>query len=230
MDMLTKILKFLLKFFLWFLGISILSVILLRFIPPPFTPLMLQRLVEQKMDGKNFKMEKDWVSLQNISPSLPLAVITAEDQKFEEHFGFDLQAIEKAQKYNERHKGRKTKGASTISQQTAKNVFLFPVRSWIRKGFEVYFTFLIEIFWSKERIMQMYLNVIEMGPGIYGAEAASQYYFHKPAKNLSNAEAAAIAAILPNPLKWSASKPNAYISRKKTWILRHMRYMELKDF
>ena len=191
---------------------------------------MIQRLFEQKMDGKKFELHKQWLSLDEISPSLPLAVITAEDQKFEEHFGFDLQAIEKAQKYNERHHGKKTKGASTISQQTAKNVFLFPVRSWIRKGFEVYFTFLIEIFWSKERIMQVYLNVIEMGPGIYGAEAASQYYFHKPAKNLSYPESAAIAAILPNPLKWSASKPTAYIAHKKAWILQHMRYMDLKDF
>lgn len=228
--MLKKILRILLKCFLWFLGLSILTVTIYRFVPPPITPLMIQRVVEQKMDGKEMKLEKDWLSLDEISPSLPLAVITAEDQKFEEHFGFDLQAIEKAQKYNERHKGKKTKGASTISQQTAKNVFLFPVRSWIRKGFEVYFTFLIEVFWSKERIMQMYLNVIEMGPGIYGAEAASQYYFHKPAKKLSNAEAAAIAAILPNPLKWSASKPTPYITRKKAWIVRHMRYMDLKEF
>ena len=136
----------------------------------------------------------------------------------------------RADAFNDRHKGKKVRGASTISQQTAKNVFLIPARSWIRKGFEVYFTFLIEIFWSKERIMQMYLNVIEMGPGIYGAEAASQYYFHKPAKNLSNAEAAAIAAILPNPLKWSASKPTPYISRKQAWIVRHMRYLDLKEF
>lgn len=228
--MLKKVLRILIKCFFWFLGLSILTVIIYRFVPPPITPLMIQRVVEQKMDGKEIKLEKDWLSLDEISPSLPLAVITAEDQKFEEHFGFDLQAIEKAQKYNERHKGKKTKGASTISQQTAKNVFLFPVRSWVRKGFEVYFTFLIEVFWSKERIMQMYLNVIEMGPGIYGAQAASQYYFHKPAKKLNNAEAAAIAAILPNPLKWSASKPTPYIVRKKAWILQHMRYMELKDF
>lgn len=228
--MLKKVLRVLLKCFLWFIGLSILTVILYRFVPPPITPLMIQRLVEQKMDGKDFTLKKDWLSLDEISPSLPLAVITSEDQKFEEHFGFDLQAIEKAEKYNERHKGKKTKGASTISQQTAKNVFLFPVRSWIRKGFEVYFTFLIEVFWSKERIMQMYLNVIEMGPGIYGAEAASHYYFHKSAKNLNNNEAAAIAAILPNPLKWSASKPTPYITHKKVWILQHMRKMDLKDF
>lgn len=228
--MLKKVLRILLKSFLWFLGLSILTVIIYRFVPPPITPLMIQRVWEQKMEGKEITLKKEWLSLDEISSNLPLAVITAEDQKFEEHFGFDLQAIEKAQKYNERHKGKRTKGASTISQQTAKNVFLFPVRSWIRKGFEVYFTFLIEIFWSKERIMQMYLNVIEMGPGIYGAEAASHYYFNKPAKQLSKSEAAAVAAILPNPLKWSASKPTPYISRKKAWIVRHMRTIDLKEF
>ena len=121
------------------------------------------------------------------------------------------------------------KGASTISQQTAKNVFLWQSRSWFRKGMEVYFTFLIEIFWSKERIMEVYLNVIEMGPGIYGAEAAAQYYFHKPAIKLTKGEAALIAAILPNPIKWSASKPTPYIKRKKVWIMTHMRYIELKE-
>jgi len=228
--MLKKVFRILLKFFLWFIGISVLLVIVYRFVPPPITPLMIQRLVEQKMDGKELKLDKDWVPLEDISPSFPLAVITSEDQKFEEHFGFDLQAIEKAQKYNERHKGKKTKGASTISQQTAKNVFLFPARSWVRKAFEVYFTFLIELFWSKERIMEMYLNVIEMGPGVYGAEAAAHYYFNKPALKLNNSESAAIAAILPNPLKWSAAKPTPYINHKKAWILRHMRYMDLKEF
>lgn len=228
--MLKKIGKVLLKIALWFFILSIVSTIIFRFVPIPVTPLMIARVLEQKMDGKEAKLIKDWVSLEEISPFMPLAVITSEDQNFEEHFGFDLKAIEKAQAYNERHKGKKVKGASTISQQTAKNVFLWPSRSWIRKGFEVYFTFIIEILWSKERIMEVYLNVIEMGPGIYGAEAASQYYFHKPAKKLNNSEAAAIAAILPNPIKWSASKPSLYIQKKKSWILRHMQYMDVKEF
>jgi len=191
---------------------------------------MLERLIEQKMNGKDFKMDKTWESLDHISPNLPLAVVTSEDQKFEDHFGFDISAIEKATKYNEKHRGKKIKGASTISQQTAKNVFLWPSRSWIRKGFEVYFTFVIEICWSKERIMEVYLNVIEMGPGVYGAEAASHYYFNKPAINLTKGESASIAAILPNPIKWSASKPTPYIARKKAWILRHMSDIDLKDF
>ncbi len=215
---------------LWFVIISFATTLFFRFVPIPFTPLMLVRLIEQKSNGQDFKLDKNWESLEHISPNLPLAVVTSEDQKFEDHFGFDIAAIEKATKYNEKHKGKKVKGASTISQQTAKNVFLWPSRSWIRKGFEVYFTFVIEICWSKERIMEVYLNIIEMGPGVYGAEAASNYYFKKPAINLTRDEAAALAAILPNPLKWSASHPTAYISRKKSWILRHMNEIDLKDF
>jgi len=151
--------------------------------------------------------------------------MTSEDQRFNEHFGLDMEAIQKAVQYNEKHKNKK-RGASTISQQTAKNVFLFPSRSWLRKGFEVYFTFLIEIFWSKQRIMEVYLNVIELGNGIYGAEAASQYYFHKPANQLSVHQAASLAAILPLPLKWSPTKPNARVVRRTEWIKRNMKYAE----
>ena len=153
---------------------------------------------------------------------MSLAAMAAEDQKFEDHFGFDMEAIKKAEEYNAKHKGKKVHGASTISQQTAKNVFLFPSRSWIRKGFEVYFTFLIEIFWSKERIMEVYLNVIETGDGIYGAEAAAQEYFQKPAKKLSVREAALIAAILPNPRKWSPVHPSPFVQRKSQRIIQFM--------
>jgi len=220
-----------LKIVLWFFGSTILVVILYRFIPPPITPLMVIRLFEQASDDKReARLKKDWVSLDEMSPSMPLAVITSEDQKFEDHYGFDLEAIEKAQKYNERHRGKKVKGASTISQQTAKNVFLWPKRSYIRKAFEVYFTFLIELFWNKERIMEVYLNVIEMGDGIYGAEAAAQHYFGKPASKLNNAQSALIAACLPNPIRWSPAKPTGYIKRKQTWIMRHMRMAEKPDF
>jgi len=168
--------------------------------------------------------------MDEINPQARLAVIASEDQLFADHNGFDWKSIEKAQKYNERHKGRRVKGASTISQQTAKNVFLFPARSWIRKGFEVYFTFLIEVCWSKHRIMEMYLNVIETGNGIYGVEAAAQEYFHKPAKKLSNREAALIAAVLPNPLKWSPAKPTSFILQKQAWILNSMSAVEADDF
>lgn len=228
--MLKKIFRVLLKTALWFIAISIISVILFRFIPIPVTPLMLIRCVEQKSDGKEMKLKKDWVSLDEISSAMPLAVIAAEDQKFEEHFGFDLEAIKKAENYNKKHQGKRMKGASTISQQTAKNVFLWPNRSWIRKGFEVYFTFLIEIFWSKQRIMEVYLNVIEMGNGIYGVEAASQEYFHKPAAKLSVREASLIAAILPSPLKWSPVKPNARVQKKAGRIMHFISRLKLEDF
>jgi monofunctional biosynthetic peptidoglycan transglycosylase len=225
-----NILRFIWRIIKWFLILSIASVILFRFVPIPVTPLMLMRCVQQKMDGKEMKLDKQWTPLKDISVSMPLAVIASEDQKFEEHFGFDVEAIKKAEKFNERHHGKKVKGASTISQQTAKNVFLLPTRSWIRKGFEVYFTFLIELFWSKHRIMEVYLNVIETGNGIYGVGAASQEYFHKPAERLSNSQAALIAAVLPDPLKWSPAKPTAYILRRQEWIMRNMQDVEAGDF
>ena len=206
----------------WFFIISIASVILFRFVPVPVTPLMLMRCVEQKLDGKDFRMKKSWTSIDDMSAAFPLAAMAAEDQNFEEHNGFDFEAIKKAREYNEKHKGKKVRGASTISQQTAKNVFLFPSRSWVRKGFEVYFTLLIELFWSKQRIMEVYLNVIETGDGIYGTEAAAQEYFHKPAKKISVREAALIAAVLPNPRKWSPARPSAFVQRKSQRIIQFM--------
>ncbi|MCW3102715.1 MAG: Biosynthetic peptidoglycan transglycosylase [Bacteroidetes bacterium] len=221
-DFLKKAWRFTWKAAMWFLTISIVSVIILRWVPIPVTPLMLIRCIEQKVDGKEMKLRKDWVSLDEISSNLQLAVVCSEDQNFLKHNGFDFQAIDKAMEYNEKHK--KTRGASTISQQTAKNVFLWPGRSWIRKGFEVYFTFLIEVFWSKQRIMEAYLNVIEMGDGVYGAEAASQAFFKKSAKNLSSSEAATIAAVLPNPRKFNAGRPSAYVQGRRSWIMRQMGY------
>ena len=199
-----------------FFILSIVSTILFRFIPVPITPLMLIRCVEQIADGELPTLKKDWVPLSEINSSLVLAVIASEDQKFAEHFGFDFEAIEKVAKQNIKlqKRGKPIKGGSTISQQCAKNVYLFPQRSYIRKAFEVYFTFLIEVFWSKKRIMEVYLNVIEMGNGIYGAQAAAKTFFKKDAKQLSNAESATIAAVLPNPRKWNAGKPNGYINKR----------------
>lgn len=223
--MLKKILRYIFITISSFIALSFLLALIYRWVPVPVTPLMVIRYFEME-DGK---IDKSWKPLSEISSNLPLAVVTSEDQKFEDHFGFDIEAIEKATKYNAKHKGKRMKGASTISQQTAKNVFLWPSRSWIRKGFEVYFTFVIEVCWSKERIMEVYLNVIEMGPGVYGAEAAAQYYFHKPADKLTREQCALIAAILPNPIRWSAAKPTPYITRKKNWILSHMRKIELKE-
>jgi monofunctional biosynthetic peptidoglycan transglycosylase len=193
-----------------------------RWVPVPVTPLMLIRCIEQKTDGKEMVLKHDWVSLEEISPKLQLAVVCSEDQNYLKHYGFDWVAIQKALKQNE--KGKRLRGGSTISQQTAKNVFLWPGRSYVRKAFEVYFTLLIEIFWSKERIMEVYLNSIEMGKGIYGAEAAARYWFKKPAKDLTKDEAAAITAILPNPLKYVATPPSAYIAGRKAWIKLQMSY------
>ncbi|MCW5908487.1 MAG: monofunctional biosynthetic peptidoglycan transglycosylase [Chitinophagales bacterium] len=223
--MIKKLLRFLFKVILWFFGLSVFSVIVFRFVPVPVTILMLQRCIEQKADSKPLTLKKDWVSLDKISNKLQLAVVTSEDQNFLWHSGFDMEAIEKAIEYNEKQKQRKRKkmrGASTISQQTAKNVFLFPSRNFLRKGLEVYFTVLIEILWSKQRIMEVYLNVIEMGNGIYGAEAAAQHYFHKPAAKLNASEAALIAAALPNPRKFNAGKPSAYLLKRQAFILGQM--------
>lgn len=210
---------------------SIVSVILFRFIPIPCTPLMLIRVIEQVAHGEAPKLKKEWRSLDEMSPKMPLAVMAGEDQKFQEHFGFDVDAIKKAMKKNERlkAKGKPIKGGSTISQQCAKNVFLVPYRSYIRKAFEVYFTLLIEIFWSKDRIMEVYLNVIEMGNGIYGTQAAAETFFKKDAKDLSAAECAQIAAVLPNPRKWNVGKPDAHVVKRKNWILRQMNNLPLSE-
>ena len=182
------------------------------------------------MDGKEMKLDKTWIPLEKISPNMILAVVASEDNRFTDHWGFDFDAIEKASKYNETNRKHKVKGASTISQQTAKNVFLLPVRSWIRKGFEVYFTGLIELCWSKKRIMEVYLNIIEMGDGVYGVEAASQKYFRKHAKDISNGEAAMIAAVLPNPRKWFPNQPNGYLLRRQVWIMWNMNNIGKVEF
>lgn len=203
-----------------------LWVLLYAWMPVPGTPLMLIRKWENRSE-KGFKTRYEWVSRDQISPHLQLAVVCSEDQNFLKHNGFDFGAIEKARKQNEAA-GRIVRGASTISQQTAKNVFLWPGRSWVRKGLEVWFTFLIELCWSKERIMEVYLNVIEMGDGIYGAQAASEIYFRKNAAMLSPEQAALIAAVLPNPRRFSAASPGAYIRGRQAWVLQQMRFWGMK--
>lgn len=201
---------------------SIAIVVVYRFVPVPVTILQVTRCVEQFNNDKPIRLKKDWVSLQNISNKLQLAVVCAEDQKFLHHHGFDMEAIEKAIEHNS--KGKRTRGASTISQQTAKNVFLWQDRTWFRKGLEVYFTALIELLWSKQRIMEVYLNVIEMGDGIYGAEMASQIYFKKPASELTTAQAALLASILPNPRKYSATNPSNYVRGRQSWTIKQMNH------
>lgn len=206
-----------------FFGSTILAVVLLRFIPVYFTPLMFIRCAEQIKDGESIKMHHHWVSLDKISPHLPVAVMTSEDQRFLIHHGFDYKAIEKAVEHN--MSSSKKRGASTISQQTAKNVFLWPGRSWVRKGFEVYFTALIELMWSKQRIMEVYLNSIEMGPGIYGAQAVAEDNFGKDAADLFRGECALIAATLPNPIKFSSKNPSGYMLKRKRQIEQQMKFI-----
>jgi len=218
-----KLKRFIWKSMLWFLGLSIFSVVVFKWVPVPFTPLMIIRVIENKVDGKDAVFSHDWESLDNISPNLQKAVIASEDGNFLKHNGFDFDAMQKAFKNN--NKGKKLKGGSTISQQTAKNVFLWQGRSYVRKGLEAYFTVLIELIWGKERIMEVYLNSIEMGDGVYGAQAASKHWYSKDASNLSPREAAGIAAILPSPRKFKASNSSSYINRRKDKITRVMRYV-----
>ena len=209
-----------------FLGSTILAVVALRFLPVYFTPLMFIRCYEQMTEGKSLKMKHHWVPLNKISPSLPMAVMASEDAKFLKHHGFDYQAIEHAAERNRKHPEKRKLGASTISQQTAKNVFLWPGRSWVRKGFEVYFTALIELMWPKERIMEVYLNSIEMGDGIYGADAVAEEHFDTDALSLTKSQCALIAATLPNPRKFSSKNPSGYMLKRQARIMREMKYVD----
>ncbi|WP_242134186.1 monofunctional biosynthetic peptidoglycan transglycosylase [Aestuariivivens marinum] len=220
--MLKKIYKFLFKSVIWLIILSVLWVLLYKWVPVPATPLMAIRYFEVKETQTTKIWKHQWVGLDEISKQIQLAVICSEDQNFIKHSGFDIKAIEKAIYYNKT--GKRLRGASTISQQTAKNVFLWPQRSWLRKGLETYFTFLIEQLWSKERIMEVYLNSIEMGNGVYGIQAASQYWFGKSASRLTKDEAAAIASILPNPRNYRANPPSSYIQGRKEWIKKQMVY------
>ncbi len=214
--MIKRFFKFIFKILLGLFLFSILMVVVYKFVPVPFTPLMAIRYFENPEEP----IEHEWVPIDKISRHLQLAVIASEDQNFEKHSGFDFEAIQKAMEDN--RSGRKIRGASTISQQTAKNVFLWPGRTWFRKGMEAYFTFLIEMIWSKERILEVYLNSIEMGKGVYGAQAASQHWFKKDASKLGPYEAAAIAAVLPNPREYRANPASSFIQRRKNWIVRQM--------
>lgn len=222
--MLLRIQKFLRGIVLLFFGSTILFVLLYRWCPVYVTPLMVIRCTHQVWHGEKIRLRHHWVPMEQISPSLAVAVMTSEDQLFLEHHGFDFNAIGQAIK--ERQSGKRKRGASTISQQTAKNVFLWPGGGWFRKGLEVYFTALIELVWGKERIMEVYLNSIEMGDGIYGAEAVAQLHFGYEASRLTRANCALIAATLPNPLRYSSKNPSSYILRRQTWILNQMRYVE----
>lgn len=220
--------KFLRNLLILFFASSILAVIALRFIPVYVTPLMFIRSIEAITDGEMPKIKKNWVPIDCISQNMVQAVVASEDNLFMQHHGFSIQDIHKAIKHNKN--GKRIHGGSTISQQTAKNVFLWPDRSWVRKGLEAYFTVLIELFWSKERIMEVYLNVIETGDGIYGVEAASQFYFNKKSLNLTKSQAALIAVCLPNPRKFNPANPSGYILSRKNHITNLMGKLQRVSF
>jgi monofunctional biosynthetic peptidoglycan transglycosylase len=222
------ILRFIKLFVIFFVGLSVLWVLLYRYVNPPFTWLMITRGFERRSAGKDWKIDKKWVDFDDISDPMKRAAVAAEDQKFLDHYGFDFKAMERAIDKNEH--SHKLIGGSTISQQTAKNVFLWPGRSYVRKAIEAYFTLLIELFWNKKRIMEIYLNEIEMGDGIYGIQAASQAYFHKDASALTKQQAAAIASIFPDPLKWSPTNPSNYVAHRQYLIMKNMRRLGPLDF
>ncbi|MCR4993863.1 MAG: monofunctional biosynthetic peptidoglycan transglycosylase [Bacteroidales bacterium] len=225
MPIFHSIQKWLQRLVIFFFASTILTVVAYRWLPVYVTPLMVIRCCQQIGKGEALRLRHHWVSLDEMSKYMPVAVMASEDQRFLEHHGFDFDAIETAIKENQ--EGKRQRGGSTISQQTAKNVFLWPDHSWVRKGLEAYFTALIEIIWGKERIMEVYLNSIEMGDGIYGAEAVAQWHFRCSADRLTRANCALIAATLPNPIRYSSKEPSAYMLKRQTWIMRQMKHIDL---
>ena len=222
-------LRWLIALPLLFLSLTVVQVASLRFIDPPVSAFMVSRQLEAWGDGDwGFRIAYDWRDLDEMSPHVPLAMVASEDQNFAEHFGFDIKAIEKARKNNAR--GRKVRGGSTISQQTAKNLFLWSGRSWVRKGIEAWYTLLIEAMWPKHRIIEVYANIAEFGDGVYGAQAAARTYFHKDANRLSAAEAARMAAVLPSPRRYSITRPGPYVQRRTNAIQRQMRNIGGSDY
>jgi monofunctional biosynthetic peptidoglycan transglycosylase len=232
--LLPKIWRFVKRTVIAFFIFTIALTIIYRFVNPPYTMTMASRKIEAIFsDKKNKDIDFRWKNYEDISRYLPLAIITCEDQAFPHHFGFDFKAIDKAIEHNEKVKAgkrKRIKGASTISQQVAKNVFLWQGRSFIRKGLEVYFTLLIEFFWPKQRIIEVYMNIAEMGNMTFGAEAAAQKYFRKPAAKLTQSEAATIAVILPNPRKYSAASPGPYVQKRRNWCIDMMNKLGGKSF
>ncbi|MBB5346877.1 monofunctional biosynthetic peptidoglycan transglycosylase [Desulfoprunum benzoelyticum] len=215
--------RWLRRLVLGFAVLSVVSTIILRVVPPPATPLMMIRGIQGMATGQGFIIRKQWQPLERISPAMVRAVIAAEDQKFLDHSGFDFNAISKA--YENNRTGGRQKGGSTITQQTAKNVFLWPGGSYLRKGVEAYFTLLLELCWSKERIIEVYLNVAEFGPGVYGVESAARTYYRTSARRLTNRQAAMLTAILPAPLRWNPARPTGYLMQRQRWILQQMRHI-----
>ncbi|MBP5771255.1 MAG: monofunctional biosynthetic peptidoglycan transglycosylase [Bacteroidaceae bacterium] len=228
MSFFKKVQKVLQWLVIFFFASTILTVVAYRWLPVPATPLMAIRCVQQMKQGEHIRLRHHWIPLDSMSVYMPVAVMASEDQLFLEHHGFDFNAIGLAIK--ESKEGKRQRGGSTISQQTAKNVFLWPGHSWARKGLEVYFTALIELIWGKQRIMEVYLNSIEMGDGIYGTEAVAQLHFGRPAAKLTRANCALIAATLPNPLRFNSKEPSPYMLKRQTWIMRQMKHIQFEGF
>lgn len=212
---------------IFFLTLSVGYVLCMRFVPVTITPLKVVKLFEN-LPGSSFRVRSQWTALRNINYSAMQAVIASEDNFFLVHEGFDWKAIKKA--WDDRQRGKRRRGGSTISQQTAKNVFCYPSSSWLRKGFETYYTVLIETLWSKRRIMEVYLNIIELGPNVYGVEAASRLYFKKDADRLNNYDASMIAAVLPNPIRMKLAAPSSYVVNRAAMIRSLMRKLPGDDF
>lgn len=225
MKPLKTIQRWLRRIVIFFFASTILAIVAYRWLPVYLTPLMLIRCSQQASRGEKVRLRHHWVPLEQMSKYMPVAVIASEDQLFMQHHGFDFNAI--GQAIDEGRRGKRQRGGSTISQQTAKNVFLWPAQSWVRKGLEAYFTVLIELCWSKQRIIEVYLNSIEMGDGIYGAEAVAQQHFATSADKLTRQQCALIAATLPNPLRFDSSHPSPYVLRRQTWIMRQMKHIPL---
>ncbi len=217
----ARIFRFCLKVFVYGFLLSVLYILFCKWINPPFTITQLSSIIE----GNGIR--RDYVAYNAMGDNIKLAVMAGEDQLFPDHNGFDFKSIQKAMKHNQ--KSKSLRGASTISQQTAKNVFLWQHGGWFRKGLEVYFTFMIEKLWSKQRILETYLNVAETGPGVFGVEAAARYYFHKSAKELTRAEAAQIASCLPNPVKFTIKPMSSRVSSRYPWIMRQMTNLKADD-
>jgi monofunctional biosynthetic peptidoglycan transglycosylase len=225
--MLRVVVRWLGRAVLAFVGLSLAAVLFVRVVPPLVTPYMLIRAAESLVDGDPVGITKDWTSLDAISPNLQRAVIASEDARFFDHHGIDWQAVHEARDYNRRHAGRRKRGASTITMQCARSTFLWQGRTWVRKGLELWFTALMELCWPKRRILEVYLNVAEWGPGIYGAEAAAQHWFRIPASKLSPTQGALLAAMLPSPLRWNPNRPTAYLQARARRIVGWARAVDL---
>lgn len=224
----ARVAKYFLSLVTAFLYLSFIAVLLLKWFSPPTTSFMLQRQLEAWNNNEELEIKYEWADWDQISPYLKVAAVTSEDQRFAEHWGLDLKAIEEA--YNEYQEGESLRGASTITQQVAKNLFLWPGQSFIRKGIEAYFSLLIELMWSKKRILEVYLNIVEFGNGVYGAEAASQTYFNTDAGDLTMIQSALMVTALPSPRRYNLAKPSPYMIDRRNWVLQYMFYLGNTDY